>query len=75
MAKTLTTLRKELSLSDAANVRAMAAMFAKIAESNPEAVKAVFNRHMRSLSDDRQNQQVEFYADQAKMFADMFDLD
>jgi hypothetical protein len=75
MAKTLTTLRKELDLTDAANVRAIMAMFAKISESNPDAVKATFNKYMKSKSDAMQTTQVEFYSDMAKYLMELFDLD
>lgn len=73
--KTLTALRKEIDLTDAANTRAIMALFAKIAENNPEAVKAVFNNYLKSRSDDRQSAQVEFYLDQAKYLMELFDLD
>jgi hypothetical protein len=75
MAKTLTTLRKEIDLTDAANIRAMMHMFAEIAKNNPDAVKATFNKYMKSKSNETQNLQVQFYADRAEQFKEMFDLD
>lgn len=75
MAKTLTTLRKELTLSDAANIRTIMAMFVKVAEQNPEAVKSAFGKYLRNESESSQVAMVTWYKDNAIYFKDLFDLD
>jgi predicted solute-binding protein len=73
--KTLTQLRKELSLTDASNITTIMRMFAKIAKAHPEIVKESFGTYTRSQADSTQNAMVEWYGDQAEYFKTLFNLD
>lgn len=73
--KTLTQLRKEINLTEAANIRQIMSMFAHIAKNHPEAVKESFGAYLKSRSEASQNAQVEWYGDQAEYFKTLFNLD
>lgn len=71
MGKTLTEIRKATTLDTAADIAKIAKLFKKIAETNPEAVKAVLPKMMHR--DGKADIMVQFYADMADYLAHDFD--
>jgi hypothetical protein len=74
MARTLTQIRKDTDLSVAADVRTIATLFAKIAATNPDAVKAVLSDFARRTAggEEKTTGLIELYHDTAIYLSEVF---
>lgn len=64
MSRTLGEMRKDLTLDTASDIHKIAALFVKVAQKHPDAVKDILPTMMHR--DGRADQMVEFYADMAE---------
>lgn len=70
---TLTEIKKNLKPDDCTQVRKILEMFRHICLNDPDAVKAAFGLYLRNQPEDKQNNMVAFYEENAQYLARLFD--